>query len=161
MGAVLHYSLAYERRHSGLQWLVGYIVHSWSQPCLSCFSDNKLYGSMPTRRWKRANSEPSNINNSIETPHTRMNTSHGDLFQNAVAHRTRGFNEPALVDSVFPENVFPAAFTPQPSPPPSYTSVPTSAPPQSDSDNSDRQYISKKSFRRRRGLGVFDFGELF
>ena len=132
-------------------------------------ADNKFYGSLPSRvRPKRANSEPSNINNSVETPRLPMNTSHGDLFQNAVVHRTRGFNEPPpslsyaphLFDSVFPiDNVSSSASTPQPSPPPPYTSMPASAPPQGDYDTSDRKGISIRSFRRRKGLGVFDFGK--
>jgi hypothetical protein len=131
--------------------------------------DNKFYGSLPSRvRPKRANSEPSNINNSVEMPRLPMNTSHGDLFQNAVVHRTRGFNEPPPslsyaphpFDSVFPiENGSSSASTPQPSPPPPYASVPASAPPQSDHDTSDRKCISIRSFRRRKGLGIFNFGK--
>ncbi|XP_028400943.1 kinase suppressor of Ras 2-like [Dendronephthya gigantea] len=130
--------------------------------------NNKFYGSLPSRvRPKRANSEPSNINNSVETPRLPMNTSHGDLFQNSVVHRTRGYGEPPpslpysphLFDPVFSgDNASSSASTPQPSPPPSgYIPVPASAPPQGDFETSDRQTITSRSFRRRKGLGIFVF----
>ncbi|CAB4029352.1 kinase suppressor of Ras 1-like isoform X1, partial [Paramuricea clavata] len=128
--------------------------------------NNKFYGSLPSRvRPKRTFSEPSNINNSVDTPRLPMNTSHGDLFQNAVVHRTRGYNEPPpslsyapqLFDSVFPlETGSSSASTPQPSPPPPYMYVPASAPPQGEYDTSDRR-VSSRSFRRRKGLGIFNF----
>jgi hypothetical protein len=131
--------------------------------------DNKFYGSLPSRvRPKRTFSEPSNINNSVDTPRLPMNTSLGDLFQNAVVHRTRGYNEPPpslsyapqLFDPVFPlETGSSSASTPQPSPPPPYMHVPASAPPQGEYDTSDRR-VSSRSFRRRKGLGFFNFGKL-